>query len=201
MASIGDIRVAPLTGPALIDALPSLAQLRIEVFRAFPYLYDGCVAYEESYLREFAASEGAVLVAAFDGPSIVGAATASPIRTQKAAFSAPFQDRGFDIDRLFYFQESVLLPSYRGRGIGHAFFEGREDRARAEGATHATFCAVVRPPDHPLRPDGYRPLDAFWSARGYAPLPGLTTTLFWRDVEQPAETEKTMQFWIRDLHR
>ena len=37
------IRVEALTGPSLIRALPSLARLRITVFREWPYLYEGTV--------------------------------------------------------------------------------------------------------------------------------------------------------------
>jgi GNAT superfamily N-acetyltransferase len=70
------------------------------------------------------------------------------------------------VTRLFYFGESVLLPEYRGHGIGHAFFDPRE-RPPARGASAACFAAVMRAPDHPARPAGYRPLDAFWH-KGYA---------------------------------
>ncbi|ODN68973.1 GNAT family N-acetyltransferase [Methylobrevis pamukkalensis] len=193
------IRVVPLTGADIRAALDALADLRIAVFRAFPYLYDGTRDYERDYLIEFAASDGAVLVAALDGDRIVGVSTASPMAGQKPAFRQPFAEAGFDVDRLFYFGESVLLPGHRGLGIGHAFFDHREARARAAGATHATFCAVVRAVDHPLRPEGYRPLDAFWGKRGYRPQPGLTTTFSWKDVDEAGETAKTMQFWMRDL--
>ena len=44
------IRVEPLTGPALIRALPALARLRITVFREWPYLYEGTVAHEFQHL-------------------------------------------------------------------------------------------------------------------------------------------------------
>ena len=44
------IRVAPLTGAAIIPALPALARLRITVFRDWPYLYDGAMTYEQGYL-------------------------------------------------------------------------------------------------------------------------------------------------------
>ena len=44
-----------------------------------------------------------------------------------------------------YFGESVLLPEYRGQGIGHAFFDAREEHARAEGANAACFASVIRP--------------------------------------------------------
>ncbi len=52
------IRIEALAGAALQRALPALARLRIAVFRAYPYLYDGDLAYEEDYVRKFAASPG-----------------------------------------------------------------------------------------------------------------------------------------------
>lgn len=191
------VRVAALSGQAAQPHLDDLARLRIAVFADYPYLYHGDLAYEEHYLREYAAAPGAVLVVAFDGPQVVGAATAAPMAEQKAEFRAPFADRGIDVARLCYFGESVLLPQYRGQGIGHAFFDHREAHARALGATAACFAAVVRPDDHPARPADYRPLDAFWRARGYAPVDGLVTELAWQEHGETGESLKPMQYWMR----
>jgi GNAT superfamily N-acetyltransferase len=194
------VRVLPLTGKDLAGALPALARLRIAVFRDWPYLYDGSLAYEEKYLAKLAAADGAVIVAASDGEAIVGCATAAPLAEAGEEFAAPFRARGLNPARFFYCGESVLLPAYRGRGIGHAFFDRREARARALGGfTHVAFCAVVRPEDHPLRPKNYSPLDAFWKKRGYAKAEGLVCRFAWKDVDQPAETEKPMQYWMRAL--
>ncbi|MCY1671226.1 GNAT family N-acetyltransferase [Novosphingobium sp. SL115] len=191
------ISVRPLTGDEIAAALDDLAALRIAVFAAFPYLYDGDAAYEAEYLTEYAAAPDAVLVAAFDGARIVGAATAAPMMHQKAAFRRPFEQRGLDVARLFYFGESVLLPEYRGAGIGHAFFDQREAQARASGATAACFAAVVRREDHPARPADYTPLDGFWAKRGYAPVPGLVTDLAWKEHGEAEESVKPMQYWLR----
>jgi GNAT superfamily N-acetyltransferase len=194
------VRVRSLTGRRLAEALPAAARLRIAVFRDWPYLYDGSLAYEEKYLAKLAAAEGAVIVAACDGGEIVGCATAAPLVNVEEDFAAPFRARGLDVARIFYCGESVLLPAYRGRGLGHAFFDHREAQARALGGfTHAAFCAVVRPDDHPLRPQNYRPLDAFWQKRGYARIEGLVCRFAWKDIDQPAETEKPMQFWMKQL--
>jgi GNAT superfamily N-acetyltransferase len=189
--------VRPLTGGELVAALDRLADLRIRVFAAWPYLYDGDAVYEAAYLREFAAAPDAVLVAAFDGADIVGAATAAPMIHQKAEFRDPFAARGLDIARLFYFGESVLLPAYRGRGIGHGFFDHREAQARQCGANAACFAAVIRPADHPARAADYVPLDAFWTKRGYAPVPGLVTELGWKDHGEADESLKPMQYWLK----
>lgn len=191
------VALRALGGADLAAALDDLADLRIRVFADWPYLYAGDRAYEADYLREFAASPGAVLVAAHDGARIVGAATAAPMIHQKREFSDPFASAGIAIDRLFYFGESVLLPDYRGQGIGHGFFDHREAAARAWNADCACFAAVVRPPDHPARPDAYVPLDGFWRKRGYAPVPGLITMLGWKDHGEADETMKPMQYWMR----
>lgn len=192
-----NVRVRRLVEAQILPLLDDLADLRIRVFSAFPYLYDGDREYEADYLREYAAAPGAVLVAALDGDKVVGAATAAPIMHQKAEFRAPFEQRGLDVSKLFYFGESVLLPDYRGHGIGHSFFDYREGHARDCGASAACFAAVVRPADHPARPTGYTPLDSFWMKRGYALIPGLLTELAWKEHGESEESPKTMQYWLR----
>lgn len=192
--------VRSLTGADLIAALPDLARLRIAVFRDWPYLYDGTLEYEQHYMDKFAAAKGAVCIAAYDGDKVIGASTGGPMVETDAEFAEPFIKAGYDPKEIFYCGESVLLKSYRGFGLGHAFFDGREAHARKLGGfTHSTFCRVVRPDDHPLKPKDYVPLDAFWTKRGYAPVPGLVASYTWKDIDQPAETAKQMQFWMRKL--
>lgn len=194
------ITVETLSDPAArAAALPALARLRIAVFREWPYLYEGTLEHEAHYLAAFEAEPGSVLVVARDGDQIVGAATASPMTGQKPAVRDPMQAAGYDAATLFYFGESVLLPGYRGRGIGHAFFDHRETAARAAGATAACYCGVVRPTDHPLRPADARDLSPFWRARGYAPVEGAVATFTWRDIDQSAETAHPLQFWAQTL--
>lgn len=194
------IKVETLSGEALQDALPSLAMLRINVFRAYPYLYDGSLAYEQRYLEKFKSTAGSVIVAAFDGDHIVGCATASPLLGHADDFAVPFKAAGYDPAKVFYFGESVLDPAYRGHGIGHRFFDHREAAARAQGGfSHLAFCAVVRPEHHPLKPVGYQPLDAFWMKRGFRKADGLVATFDWKDIDQTDETTKPMQFWIKKI--
>jgi GNAT superfamily N-acetyltransferase len=194
------VRVEPLSGEALARGLPALARLRIAVFRSWPYLYDGTLDHEQTYLSKLAAAPGAVIVAASDGDEIIGCATAAPLAEVEGEFSEPLVAKGYDIASLLYCGESVLLPAYRGRGLGHAFFDQREAHGRKLGGlTHSTFCAVQRPAEHPLRPGDYVPLDAFWAKRGYTKLDGVVGTFEWKDIDQPDETPKPMQYWMREL--
>ena len=193
------IDVRALTGAALTNAIPDVAGLRIEVFRAWPYLYDGDLAYEERYLAPSAAGRDAIVVGAFDGNQLVGASTGMALNAHADDFAAAFAGTGLDLAQVFYCAESVLLPQYRGQGIGHRFFDLREDFARRRGFRTSAFCAVIRPDSHPARPKDYRPLEAFWRGRGYAPLPGVIARFSWKDLGDAAETEKPLQFWARAL--
>lgn len=193
------MKVEALTGAAIAGAIPALARLRIAVFAEWPYLYEGDLAYEEDYLCAFAAANDAVLVVARDGERIVGASTASPMSAQESEICEPVQSYGLDTSKIFYFGESVLMPEYRGQGLGHAFFDQREAHARSCGARYAMFAAVIRPQGHPARPAQYRPLDTFWRGRGYDKVEGLACEMEWQDIGHEAETRKQLQFWMREL--
>ncbi len=194
------IAVERLTGANIEPRLEALARLRIAVFREFPYLYDGSLDYERTYLREFASSPRSTLVIARAGEEVVGAATACPLLEHGEAAVAGAALRTIVVpSHVYYFGESVLLPAYRGQRIGHAFFDHREAAARQHGFAVASFCAVDRPRDHPARPADYLPHDAFWSKRGYRRRPEAVAQFTWRDLGAADETAKPMVFWTKEL--
>lgn len=193
------IEIRRLTGEDLKKSLDAVARLRISVFREWPYLYDGTLEYEAKYLGRYAEADDAVIVGAFEGDKLVGAATGEPLGNELEAFKAPLAEHGVDPEKIFYMAESVLDPSCRGQGIGHRFFDEREAHARGLGFGEAMFCAVIRPEDHPAKPAGYRPLDPFWRKRGYEKLDGVIVRFPWQDVGASLETEKPMQVWFRRL--
>ena len=133
-------RIETLTGEGLKSHLTNLARLRIEVFRDYPYLYDGDHDYERKYLSKLGASAGGIIVGAFDGDVAIGAATGAPLADQSPEILQPFVERGDALSQYFYFGESVLRGSYRGQGIGVRFFNCVR-RARGSWAS-LTPCSV-----------------------------------------------------------
>ncbi|MEZ4403450.1 MAG: GNAT family N-acetyltransferase [Kofleriaceae bacterium] len=194
-----ELRVEAATGADVRHYLSAIAVLRIEVFREWPYLYDGDVAYEERYLTPYLTAPDAVVAIAWAGDELVGAATAMPLTAHADQVAPPLAAAGYDPTTVCYFGESVLRKAYRGRGLGHRFFDERERFASERGYTTAAFCAVARPADHPARPAGYVPLDRFWTKRGFVRRPDITTGFSWRDVGDPAESTKPMVFWTKAL--
>ena len=87
------ISLDSLSGAALRPHLDALAALRIAVFRDWPCLYDGDVAYEREYLEAYARSPRSVVVLARDGEAVVGASTGLPLAEDGAEF-LPGGERG-----------------------------------------------------------------------------------------------------------
>ncbi|CCG98680.1 hypothetical protein FAES_0669 [Fibrella aestuarina BUZ 2] len=199
---MADLTFRRYTGAGFRAVFEPLARLRITVFRDFPYLYEGSIAYETTYLETYARSARSLLFAVFDGDELVGATTCLPLLDETPEVQAPFRKAHYALDQVFYFGESILLPRYRGMGLGHRFFDEREAHAASFGTYPTTcFCAVQRPADHPLRPAGYKPLDAFWLSRGYHREDRLQSTFSWPDIGETTDTDKQMVYWVRTMPR
>jgi GNAT superfamily N-acetyltransferase len=194
----GPLAIHEISGAGLAPLIDALGSLRIRVFREYPYLYDGSLEYEREYLGVYqrCARSRIVLAVAADG-RLVGATTCMPLADEAAEFRKPFLDAGLAVDAWLYFGESIVLPEWRGRGLGREFFARREEHARRLGMTGTAFCAVERPADHPLRPPGYRPLDGFWAARGYVKQPSMQASFPWKEITEESESVKTLTFWTK----
>lgn len=180
-------------------SLLDLARLRIEVFKYYPYLYDGSLEYESKYLDIYANSVRCAVIATYHENKMVGAATALPLLDENDYVQKPFIDAQMDLSQIFYFGESVLLKEYRGHGLGHVFFSEREKVALSFNDYKMTcFCAVQRLENHILRPKDYRPLDEFWLKRGYKQTPQLKASFSWKDIGENEETLKPMVYWLKE---
>jgi GNAT superfamily N-acetyltransferase len=187
------------SGPEVAGWRVDAARLRISVFRDFPYLYDGDETAEQEYLAGYAGCPDSVFVLAEAEGRIVGVSTGLPLVAADPAFRQPFEAVGMSPAEWFYFGESVLAPEWRGRGIGHRFFDEREAHARSRGFSRTCFCAVERSVDHPLKPSGYRSNDAFWIRRGYVKQPVLRARFSWRQVDSAdSEVRNELVFWTRE---
>jgi GNAT superfamily N-acetyltransferase len=177
-----------------------LASLRLKVFWDFPYLYEGNLEYEMNYLETYFKASHSFVFLVQDQDKIVGATTGILATEEEESFLKPFESFGLDPEKIFYFGESVLLPEYRGQGIGKKFFVERETFARTlPQITILSFCAVERPGDHPIRPQGFRPLDDFWHLMGFKKEEGLVTNYEWKDRGDLESTKKKMQYWLKRL--
>lgn len=187
-------------GKEIETVILDLAQLRIIVFKDYPYLYEGSIVYEQEYLQTYINAERSFLFTVWDDDKMVGATTCIPLSDETADVQEPFIKAGINIETVFYFGESILLSQYRGLGIGNLFFEERENHARSFGTFEKTcFCSVVRPENHPLKPANYQPHDIFWTKRGYKKDENLQSQFDWLDINEKESTIKPMIYWVKNI--
>jgi GNAT superfamily N-acetyltransferase len=196
-----DICIKQFSGAYIRPYLSSIARLSAEVFREYPFLCDTHENWELEFLQKYAESDEAIAVIVFDGSTIVGASTGIPLHEESEAYLRPFKQKNIDPTHFFHFGESLLLKPYRNRGIGHHFFDLREDYVKRMGKyTSICFCSVDRPEHDPLRPHDHRPLDDFWRKRGFTHHKEMKCFLSWKDLGDEVETVKELSFWIKEIH-
>ncbi len=194
-----ELRFVRRIGKEIATVTDDLAELRMTVFKDFPYLYEGNREYEEAYLAKYANAEQAMAFLIYEGDRAVGGTTCIPLKNETEAVRKPFLEAGLNPADFFYFGESILLEAYRGNGFGRRFFTEREEHALKCGYQQVCFCAVDRPETHPLKPENYRDNEEFWRKNGFEPVPALRAEMAWQDVGEPAETVKKLTFWTKRL--
>lgn len=187
-------------GTDIQKVISDLANLRITVFREFPYLYNGSLEYEFEYLQTYIKAPKSFLFAVYKNDKMVGATTCIPLLNETFEVQEPFIKASMNLDKIFYFGESILLPEFRGLGLGNRFFDEREAHSKSFGSYKSTcFCAVKRDENHPLKPANYQPLDQFWLKRGYKKSENLESKFHWQDIDEAKESPKTMIYWTKNI--
>lgn len=188
-----------LTGPAITAALDDLATLRLDIFREYPYLYQGRREDELNYLNSYASAPDACVIVARDVSDMIGAATGMPLVHEDAQLRAPFAGTGLSLDGVYYVGELLFRPAYRNAGLGTKLLGRMESQVRSFGRFSTLTCATVeRPDDHPLRPGDHVPISRFLGRTGFVRLPGVTTRFSWCESDG-VERDHSMQLWSKDL--
>ena len=169
-----EILIRSFIGASIQPYLASIARLRLEVFRDFPYLQQGTLEDEIAIIQQHVECPHAIAVVVFDGSTIVGVSTGMPANQQSEEFQKVLREHQIEPQGCFLFSESVLLKQYRGRGIGHHFYDLREDHVK-QLKTYDSICffTVARSQNDPQRPIDYLPLTDFWTKRGYMLCPHI----------------------------
>lgn len=196
---IKNLNIVCVKGENLHPYILDLARLRIEVFKDYPYLYQGDMKYEMDYVQNYYQNNQSFMVLVFDNEQVVGASTAIPLEFESEEIKKPFLEHAIPLRDVFYLGESVLLKAYRGRGVYRYFFSYREKAAKEYDAKIAAFCAVKRPTPDSKQPPDYRPLDKLWQRFGYEKHPELCAQLEWKEIDEEVATNKSLVFWLKQL--
>jgi GNAT superfamily N-acetyltransferase len=200
MLLMTDIHVRSFTGNGLKPYLHSLAKLRMEVYKEFPYFEEPDLERETKLIKKTFQSKESIGVLIFDNTTLVGVSLGYPLSIEEAALQRPFKERNLDIGSHFFFGDSTLLKAYRGRGIGHHFFDAREAHVCGlKKYKHICFCVPEQLETSAEAPKDFIPLHDFWRKRGYVKHSELDGFLSWKNIGQTASSEKKMVFWLKSI--
>ena len=172
--------------------------MRLTIFREYPYLYEGILEDELSYVSHYA-EHGMVLIAQ-DGEKVIGAVTGMSLGLEEEYFQKPFKTAGLDPHQYFYIGELLLQSPYRGKRLGSQLLQQIEQEICKTGQYRYLCCAtVVRPANHPLRPETFFPIEPFCQRHGYGLLDRVTVQIPWQQTDGTRPLN-TLQFWVKQLY-
>lgn len=188
-----------LIGAAIADAGDEVATLRLEIFREYPYLYQGRREDERKYLGTYAAAPDACVILVYDGDAVIGAIAGMPLIHEDAQMLDAFAVTEFPLNEAYYVGELLFRPAYRNGGLGQKLLARLESHIRSLGRYRTlTSATVERPDDHPLRPRDYIPMTRFLARTGFARLSGVITSFTWLEIDGIVR-DHPMQFWSKEL--
>lgn len=188
-----------LTGSNIASCLETLASLRLEIFREYPYLYEGRHEDELCYLKSYAEAPDACVILGMESGTIAGAATGMPLIHEDPQMLEAFSKNSLAVEGFYYVGELLLYQSFRNRGLGSKLLGQMESHIRSLGKYRKLTCAtVVRPEDHPARRQDYIPITRFLAHSGFVILPGVTTSFSWSENDG-IRRDHPMQFWVKEL--
>jgi GNAT superfamily N-acetyltransferase len=190
--------ISLLVEHAITEYIDTIAKLRIDIFKEFPYLYDGDLHYEQNYLKKFSHAKDAIAVILKADDEVVGVVTGLPLRYEEDAMQRPWKETNFNIDTIYYFSEILLYADYRNQGLGKELLNTAQEWIEsARKYNFFTLATVDR--DRSLAPDGYQPSNNFWIDHGYNKLNDIVSHISWRDIHKDQEDAKPMLFWIKKI--
>ena len=200
MLLMTDIHIRSFAGGGIKPYIHSIAKLRSEVLRDYPYFEEPDLNYNTQYLKTISSCKEAIAVLIFDNTTLVGVSLGYPLALESPDFQLPFKERNLPISSYYFFGESILLKPYRGRGIGHHFFDAREAHvSHLPAFKQICFCVPLQMESSAGRPSDFVPLHDFWRKRGYVNHPEMQIHVSRKRVEGIHPQESVMTFWIKEI--
>lgn len=193
------ISLQAFTGEEAKKYLKQIANIRITMFKEFPYLYEGSLEDEEEYLNIYFSSINSIVLLVLDGDEVVGFSNSIPLNEEMEEIKTPFITNDIDIKKYLYIGELMIKEKYRNKNLSNIIAKSHEEHARENNYTNMVFMTVIRPDNHPLKPKNYRPLEPLWKSLGYKPLERMKINFTWKQVDGDIPQENQLGIWSKEL--
>ncbi len=179
--------------------ISDFARLRINVFREYPYFYEGSLEYEKAYLGEYFLCNDFYALAFFDGERICGMGTLIPLESSFAEIKELFAKLKLDAKDYLYFGEVILEAPYRGKKLLPIFMAEAFKVARKLGLSKIAYMSIVSSKSDKLRPANYRDSNAIMQKHGTRLIENSEMTFSYKSALSGQDEAHTMQCYELDV--
>ncbi len=177
-----------------------IAQLRIELFAEFPYLYKGTMDHDLSYLSVYFNSPNSSIILFFDKEELVGYSSSIPLSEEWDVIKEPFITNGLDLSKYLYVGEVMVKEGYRSWHLVHKILEIHNKKAAYYGFPYLAALTIDRPDDHPCKPVNYRTHDKLWQRFGWQKSSSLKARFDWEQIDTNRKELNDLSVWIKTLN-
>ena len=150
---LGRLKFQIFRGQVSEVVLEEVANLRINVFSEYPYLYQGTMESEKLYLKHYLSQSNIILVLIKLDNQTIGAVLGSPLEGMGEKYVTPFLNKGLCVNTIYYLGDIILKKEYRGKGLGGQLYAQFEAVLNDLGGyKNLTICEIATSEDDPLRP-------------------------------------------------
>lgn len=172
---MNQLQLHAFKGKDIAPYIERVSEFRVKYFKEFPHLYSGSLDYERKYMEGYSQEPQALLVVLEDeSDNLLAFSTGMPLTSDSDVVKEAcqtFKKAGYNPENIFYFGETIIVPSQRGKGYYSKIVSLREQEARNMSFNGACFMAVKREKDHPQRPNDYKEIDPIFKRKGYTKTP------------------------------
>jgi hypothetical protein len=203
-----NIHFKQLSGYEGTPFIADIGQLIIDVYKEWPYLYEGTTEEQTQYIQKrYIEKPNSMIITAFEHKKLVGLGMGVPLSEAPDHYLAPFRCDNrcleFPLEDVFYVGELIVKPEYRQQRIAKEICQMMGNHILNSHRYQAVaFCTVNRPSDFHLahlKPENYFSPDSFWEELGFTKYENLTFTGVWRLVQESDESQHQMIYWVKKL--
>lgn len=181
-----------------------LSHLCLEVYKEWPYLYEGSEEEGVEYIEErYVKNPDSLVCLAFQGNQLIGAAMGLPLCHAPPHYLTCFKSDE-SLKDVFYWGELAVVPKHRHLKVAKEIYTKMGKEVIDSGKYRAiAFCEVTRSSDfiqkYP-KPDQYRGNDSLWLHLNFEIKANLTCQGKWRLVGEAQESTQDMVYWWKTLN-
>lgn len=158
-------------GREISTHLLKVAEFRIRYFKDFPYLYDGSVEYEMSYLTGYADDPRSMLITVTNmNNELIAVSTSVPLVTTTNILdgaSELFRSNGLNPSTFFYYGEVIIDHSARKQGLAKSIYLMQDEHALNSGFENIAIATVIRLKGDHRQPEFYQSSDLVWKKMNF----------------------------------